>query len=298
MNHPVENFLKDYFHQKWNSENSLLFQDQSLKKFKDSVEYTLLGPGKRFRTQLCLAVADGFQLPHQDFLPLAAAIEMIHAYTLIHDDLPCLDNDDSRRGMPTNHKVFGEAMALLAGDGLLSESFLLISEAYKDSPTLALQLVQMMSRFGGISGVIAGQVADMFSERTNHLEFLTQVHIYKTAALMSASIEGSALIATHSSVGDLAHSSVGDLAHKPVGDLHLQLRKVGQLMGLSFQIADDLIDYAEWQRDHRNWVTHEGVEMTRKKLQALTSEGLALLKQTPLRFDQLEKLFVMNLERT
>src|SRR5262249_2401240 len=130
----------------------------SLEKFWESMFYSLLSDGKRFRPVLSLLTAKAFGKPYEIVMPLAAAIELIHTYSLIHDDLPLMDNDDMRRGRPTNHKVYGDAMALLAGDGLLTAAFSVLTQS---SSTHAITAVHLLSEAAGPRGMVGGQVLDI-----------------------------------------------------------------------------------------------------------------------------------------
>ena len=193
-----------------------------------SMKYTVTLPGKRFRPVMCLESCSMFGGNIEDAIPTACAIEMLHAQTLIHDDLPCMDNDDYRRGKLTNHKVFGEAIAVLAGDALLSYAPQII---LKNSKNLgAEKLVKIMEeyvQYAGAYGVIAGQVVDIESEKKspeNPQKVLEFIHTHKTADLFKLSLRTGAIIA---------------------GASHEQLEIItefAQKLGFAFQIADDILD--------------------------------------------------------
>lgn len=193
-----------------------------------AIRYSLLNSGKRIRPILMLAVADLFETPYERILPFACAIEMIHTYSLIHDDLPAMDNDDYRRGKLTNHKVFGEAIAILAGDALLTEAFRVMSEASLNnhlSPKKTLEAIYEISAGCGIKGIVGGQVMDILSEdKKIDLPTLQYIHTHKTGALILASIRASAL---------LCYAKKRDLQ---------RLSDYGKYLGLAFQIRDDILD--------------------------------------------------------
>lgn len=198
-----------------------------------AMKYTVTLPGKRLRPIMCLESCRIFGGEIEDAIPTACAIEMLHAQTLIHDDLPCMDNDDFRRGKPTNHKVFGEATAVLAGDALLSFAPQII---LKNSKNLdAEKLVKIMeeyTQFAGAYGVIAGQIADIEAERNwkNNVfglkpeELLDYIHTHKTADLFKLPLRTGAIIA---GAGEEDLNKITDFAQK---------------LGVAFQISDDILD--------------------------------------------------------
>lgn len=240
-------------------ESQYLGYTQKLKSFQESVDYSLSGGGKRFRPILCLATADLFRLDDQrssyqeKVLPLALAIEMIHTYSLIHDDLPCMDNDDERRGKPTNHKVYGESTALLAGDALLTEAFKILAEGSAD-PKSTLKVISLVSECAGTLGMIGGQYVDLSSQKNKvSIEELSQMQINKTGALIRASIVGSAI---------LCDASVEQIK---------ALEEFSRYMGLSFQIADDILD--KDKNELGSFVEIVGLEKSKKLLEDLTSKS-------------------------
>lgn len=193
---------------------------------RESMHYSLQAGGKRIRPILLLAVLHelGGQ-EHPDALKVAAAIEMIHTYSLIHDDLPSMDDDDLRRGMPTNHKVFGEAVAILAGDALLTYSFGIVARLSNVSSDDKVRLIDLMSVSAGAEGMVGGQVLDIEGEEKQlTLEELEQVHRLKTGALLTYSILAG---------GILAQASDEEM---------MALSQFGQHLGLAFQIQDDILD--------------------------------------------------------
>ena len=201
------------------------FDHLGARALKDSILYSLTGGGKRFRPVLCYLVAENFKVPVERVFPWALAVEMIHTYSLIHDDLPCMDDDDSRRGRPTNHKVFGEATALLAGDALLTEAFRVLASGYRDDPSLALELVELLTSAAGISGMVSGQAMDLhFQQSFPQATDRELTHRLKTGALIEGALRGSLKIC-NLHPDQIANSE-----------------KLGRLIGLAFQIKDDILD--------------------------------------------------------
>lgn len=193
---------------------------------KESMHYSLQAGGKRIRPILLLAVLHELSgQEHPDALKVAAAIEMIHTYSLIHDDLPSMDDDDLRRGMPTNHKVFGEAVAILAGDALLTYSFGIVARLQHVSSDDKVRLIDLMSVSSGAEGMVGGQVLDIEGEEKQlTLEELEQVHRLKTGALLTYSILAGGILAQASNEEIVA------------------LSRFGEHLGLAFQIQDDILD--------------------------------------------------------
>jgi geranylgeranyl diphosphate synthase type II len=194
---------------------------------KESMVYSLEAGGKRIRPLLLFATLDAFGIEPQKGLLAASAIEMVHTYSLIHDDLPSMDNDDLRRGKPTNHKVFGDAIAILAGDGLLTYSFEVIGNIPPEfaSAETKLKLMMELAKAAGTEGMVGGQVADMLGEgKSLTLEELEYIHIHKTGKLLVFSVLAGALLAE---ANQEQLKSLSSFAH------HL---------GLAFQIQDDILD--------------------------------------------------------
>ncbi|MEH7111849.1 polyprenyl synthetase family protein [Neobacillus niacini] len=194
---------------------------------KEAMQYSLKAGGKRIRPLLLFATINALGKDPKDGLLAAAAIEMIHTYSLIHDDLPSMDNDDFRRGMPTNHKVFGEAIAILAGDALLTFSFEVIGQIPNEiaSSEIKLQLVIEMAKAAGSEGMVGGQVADMEGEeKTLTIEELEYIHIHKTGKLLKYSVIAGALL------GGANPSQLENLS------------AFAHHLGLAFQIQDDILD--------------------------------------------------------
>lgn len=206
-------------------ENALPDKEGPEARVVEAMRYSLFAGGKRLRPILCLAAAEAVGGEIEAAMPAACAMEMIHTYSLIHDDLPAMDDDDLRRGKPTNHKVFGEAIAILAGDGLLTEAFVLLSEYNTLLPERAVQVIGVIARAASFRGMVGGQVVDMLSQnKPADLETVRQMHSRKTAALISAAAESGAL------AGKGTEAQVEALA------------RYGRAIGLAFQIADDILD--------------------------------------------------------
>lgn len=194
-------------------------------RLAESMEYSLMAGGKRLRPILVMAAADAVGARGTDFVQAACGIEMIHTYSLIHDDLPAMDNDDYRRGKLTNHKVFGEALAILAGDALLTQAFEVILRQQGVPAQVLLEVLREMSIAAGPNGMVGGQVIDMLSEgKRISMEELRKMHMGKTGALFRAAIRSGAI---------LGGASEAQLA---------ALTTYADCFGLAFQITDDILD--------------------------------------------------------
>jgi geranylgeranyl diphosphate synthase type II len=200
-------------------------------RLAEAMRYSLLDGGKRLRPVLCLAFADQVSLasggggtPADD---AAVALECIHTYSLIHDDLPAMDDDDLRRGRPTSHKVFGEAMAILAGDALLTDAFTLLASGAPREDALRGRLASELARAAGGGGMVGGQVLDIAEDRPADLEYLMRLHRMKTGALIKAACR----------LGTLAGGGPEVLVE--AADVY------GDAVGLAFQIADDVLDVTQ-----------------------------------------------------
>ena len=194
-------------------------------KIWDSMKYTTLLDGKRLRAIMCLEIAKSFGVSIEQAMPLASAMEIMHAYSLIHDDLPCMDNDDLRRGKPTNHKVFGEAIAVLAGDALISFGAQLIIDKIIAPPEIKLDIVNDYLKCAGALGIVAGQVADIEAENKEiDIDNLKYIHKYKTGALFKCSMVIGAKLANISK------------------DKLELIEQYADNFGILFQVYDDIID--------------------------------------------------------
>jgi geranylgeranyl diphosphate synthase type II len=197
-----------------------------------SVRYSLLAGGKRIRPILVLASAEAVGGSRDEALALACAVEMVHTYSLVHDDLPAMDDDDLRRGRPTNHKVYGEAIAILAGDALLTRAFHLLAQLPEDASEDALRrrltATAILGEACGTTGLVGGQVMDLESEgKAISAEALERLHRAKTGALLSACVRGGAV---------LGGADSDQLAH---------LTRYAAAIGLLFQVVDDILDVTE-----------------------------------------------------
>ena len=229
-------------------------------KLLEAMRYSLEAGGKRLRPVMLLAACEMAGGDAAIALPFACALEMIHTYSLIHDDLPAMDNDDLRRGKPTNHKVFGEGMAVLAGDGLLNAAAELMAKAaVRIADSRGIRAMEIIMRHAGVTGMIAGQAADLVSEgESPREELVTYIHSHKTADLLEAPMEAGLALAG----ADEAFLSLG--------------REYGFHLGLAFQMTDDLLDVtgdtallgkntgADAELNKMTWVALRGVEGTEK----------------------------------
>lgn len=246
-----------------------------LHKFWECMNYSLLSSGKRFRPLLSLVTAQALEKPMEDALPMAMAVELIHTYSLIHDDLPAMDDDDLRRGRPTNHKVYGEGQALLAGDALLTLAFGALAES--DSPHLK-QALALLSEAAGPQGMVGGQVLDIGSKDPNE-KLLAEIHKRKTGALIRVSVEGTAVL----------------LGAGP--EKAKLLRTYGEHLGMAFQIADDLQDFKPDMPEKINYVGRLGRDETMKLLKFVSDEAERTLSTFGAKAGGLYKMIQLNSQR-
>ena len=237
----------------------------------EAMRYSMEAGGKRIRPMLLLAAHDMFPSA-VDPLPACVAIECLHTYSLIHDDLPCMDNSDLRRGKPTCHKKFDETMALLAGDALLTYSFRLLADAYKSRPEIAAGLVLDLADAGGSQKMIGGQVEDVLGERDGKMtpEKLDFIHHNKTAALITAAVTMGIRLADSYDDEKLAAA-----------------REIGKNIGLAFQVIDDILDVTsddatmgkttglDAANEKMTYVSLYGVEKSREIAASLTNKAVA-----------------------
>ena len=266
---------------------------QSLHK---AMRYSIFAGGKRIRPVLMMAACDAVGGQRDNAIPAACAMEMIHTYSLIHDDLPAMDDDDLRRGQPTNHKVFGEANAILAGDALLTEAFILLST---DKPgddidaETRRRVIHIIARAAGCAGMVGGQVIDMESEgKEIDLPTLEYIHIHKTGALIKASIEVGALL--------------GGTDEKTLA----RLSRYGELAGLAFQIADDILDVTADQnelgkdvgsdeaRGKATYVSLLGLRQARERADELRDMALETLADLGEEAEPLRQIMKFIIERS
>jgi len=193
-------------------------------RLNEAIRYSLLAPAKRLRPLLTLMAAEACGAPVDEALPAACAVEMIHTYSLIHDDLPAMDDDDLRRGQPTCHKVFGEALAILTGDALLTLAFEVLARHVRPAEA-AVECCTVLASAAGPSALVGGQADDLaVQESSGSAELLEAIHARKTGALFIASLELGTIVAG---------------ADRPEREA---LRQYGRQLGLAFQITDDLLD--------------------------------------------------------
>jgi geranylgeranyl diphosphate synthase type II len=268
----VDRHLEEYFPTEENLQKTIF----------NAMHYSLFAGGKRIRPIICLGFAAMCGANEEDILPYACALEMIHTYSLIHDDLPCMDNDDFRRGKPTNHKVFGEATAVLAGDGLLNRAFEILIQAMGNGKIPLVQTVEavkLLAQSSGADGMIGGQIIDMESEdKQISLEELIKLQSLKTGALFVASACIGCILAG-------ASRQKIEAAYR-----------YASCLGLAFQIQDDILDIVgdtkllgkstgkDVAQGKSTFVSAIGLEAAKEKVDALTQEAINALKV----FDQNE----------
>lgn len=251
-----------------------------IERLLESMDYSLKGGGKRFRPLLAILTAEALGKSYEKTFPYALAVEMVHTYSLIHDDLPMMDNDSTRRGKPTNHVVYGEPMALLAGDALQSEAFVCIAENYQDMPELALRLVTILSQAASLRGMVGGQAIDIhpITEKRQSWE-IRYLHNLKTGALMRAAIDGAVVICNGSS------------------NKKQSLGEFGKSLGLAFQIADDIQDAHSEKTEPTSFITVLGQTKTIDLLHEVSKQALGALQAARLEDSRLSRLVHLNLER-
>jgi geranylgeranyl diphosphate synthase type II len=253
-----------------------------------AMHYSLFVGGKRLRPILCLAAAEAVGGDVGEALPAACALEMIHTYSLIHDDLPAMDDDDLRRGQPTCHKQYDEATAILAGDGLLTEAFRTLAGAadkYVGREAVLLEVINLMAAAAGYQGMVGGQMLDLLAEgRQVTLKELETIHRHKTGALLTAAVRAGALTGGGNRFEVTA------------------LTTYGEKFGLAFQITDDLLDVegetaemgkAAGMDEKRQKATYPavlGLEATREWAKRLVAEALAALEPFQAKAEPLRQL--------
>lgn len=252
-------------------------QHAAYRSLFESSRYSLLNGGKRLRPILTVATAETFGIAPEKALSAACAIEMIHTYSLIHDDLPCMDDDDFRRGKPSLHKAYGEGLAVLAGDYLLTYAFETIANIPHLTSEQKIALVSILAKNSGCKGMIAGQVMDIQAEgKQIDLAALKTIHRYKTGALINAAILAG---------GTVAHAKDSELQN---------LSLFGQAVGLAFQIIDDVIDVdipqgkndekqlgSDAAKNKTTYVTLMGIEGAKQEAAQLLEQGLTYLQEIP-----------------
>lgn len=278
----IDSYLKDYFINK-GTYNKVIY---------DSCSYSLNIGGKRIRPILLALTYYIYKENYNKVIPMAAAIEMIHTYSLIHDDLPCMDDDDLRRGQPTNHIKFQENIAVLAGDALLNEAMIIMMKFALESKENSLLAAHEIAAAAGAEGMIGGQVVDIISEgKEISKDELEYMHAKKTGALIKASIVAGAI-----------------LADAPKDDLKM-LEKYGDKLGLVFQIKDDILDvvgdknklgkntHADEDHNKTNFISVFGLEKCIDLCESLTEECITILNNLSVNSEYLVNLTYNLLNR-
>ena len=278
----VEQWINDYFENKPEVDN---------RNFEAMI-YSLKVGGKRIRPTLMLLTYIMYKEDYTKILPFAAAMEMIHTYSLIHDDLPCMDNDDLRRGKPTNHKIYGEAIAILAGDGLLNEAIIIMLDQCLDGSLNKIKASNLIAKASGPQGMIAGQICDILSEgKSISEEELLYMHRNKTGQLIKAAIISGAI---------LGNASEEDL---------ISLNEYGEKLGLAFQIKDDILDVigdvdilgknikADESNNKTTFITMYGLKRCQEKCDILTAQCFEILKTLNRNTEYLEEVTEFLLKR-
>ena len=282
MKKEVNTFLLNYFENK-GSFNKVIY---------DSASYSLNIGGKRIRPLLMLLTYNMYKENWREILEFSSAIEMIHTYSLIHDDLPCMDNDDLRRGKPTNHKVYGEDIAVLAGDALLNEAMNVMMKFSLNHGREALVASQKIAEAAGAEGMIGGQVVEIINEgKKISEEELRYMHMKKTGALIKVSIVAGAIL--------------GNASEEEIE----LLEKFGENLGLAFQIKDDILDVignteklgkkvlSDEENDKTNFISMHGLDYCIKECERLTNESINILDSLSVNTEALKILTKELLDR-
>ena len=284
--------LKEYFNKKRETVDSFIhsyFRDQRKPALlQKAMLYSLFAGGKRIRPVLALASYEACGGDPAEIVPYASTLEMIHTYSLIHDDLPAMDNDDFRRGKPTNHKIYGEAIAILAGDALLTEAFSILSDASlsrKVNEKNLLKALREIALASGLNGMVAGQVQDILSERFDpDAETLEFIHMHKTASLIRASV------------------MMGPILYGSADDTLSALSQYGNAVGLAFQIIDDILDIegdaevlgkpvgSDERAKKLTYPSLYGIKKSREIAQELISSAVSSLSSFSFRADRLREI--------
>jgi geranylgeranyl diphosphate synthase type II len=258
-----------------------------------AMRYSLLGGGKRLRPVLALAAGEACGANVELLLPVACALEMVHTYSLVHDDLPAMDNDDLRRGRPTNHKVFGEATAILVGDALLTHAFLVLAEANLPAAARVALVRELASAAGAAKGMVGGQAEDLENEgKPASLEIVERIHRAKTGAMIRASVVS------------------GGLAAGASPEVLSALHAYGDRIGLAFQIVDDLLDLTATSEELGKTAGKDltaqkatfpavlGVDESARRARELLDQAFAALAPLGERAKRLEQIARFIVERT
>lgn len=279
-----------------NALNQVLPSDEAGGQILKAMRYSLFAGGKRVRPILCLAACEAVGGKVEDAMYCACALEMVHTYSLVHDDLPAMDDDDFRRSVPTNHKVFGEGMAVLAGDGLLTQAMVLLSDPKYTAdlePKRVLRAARTVMHAAGYEGMVGGQAADLAAEQAEpDLALVQFIHAMKTGALLSASLQSGAILGGASNQDEKA------------------LLRYGRRIGLAFQIADDLLDLTGTSEElgkevgmdeARGKMTYPGVAgpaAARETGMRLVSEAVDIISNLGSKAEPLKQIARYIMERT
>ncbi|CAM4184422.1 polyprenyl synthetase family protein [Erysipelothrix aquatica] len=259
-----------------------LVQEYGNTTVQDAMSYSLLSGGKRVRPRLLLSLLADYGIDLDHGLNQACALEMVHTYSLVHDDLPAMDNDDFRRFKPTNHKVYGEGMAILAGDGLLTAAFTTLAKADTVSAMVQMKTVEILARNAGAHGMILGQELDIV-DNIDSVEALIQCYEMKTGCLFAAALEMAAVIAGKDDLQDTA-------------------RTLGLKLGVAFQYQDDILEVtktsdeigkshlSDGEREKSTIVTLLGLKRAQNATEGLFKEIKVLLDRLDLNGTELQKL--------
>lgn len=258
-------------------------------KLDEAIAYALTGGGKRLRPFLAYTVADIYDVPHEEIDSIAAAIELIHCYSLVHDDLPDMDNSDLRRGKPSTWKQFGVPTAILVGDAILTLAFQIVAQESCMGPSTRANVIAMLTRKAGPQGMVAGQMFDLFPIQTRDIDSILRMQQLKTGCLIAASCQAAAIV---------AGASPSEVSF---------LEKFGHLFGLIFQITDDLLDIEgeanltgkpiDQDINKNNLINLLGVEDTKELLAKLVNDAIHLLEQLPHGGGMLQALIPWVLDR-
>jgi geranylgeranyl diphosphate synthase type II len=281
----VNGFLEDYF----SRTNPHLPE-----RLREAMHYSITAGGKRLRPVLAMAAWEACGGRAEDVVQYASSLEIVHTYSLIHDDLPAMDDDDLRRGRPTNHKVYGEAIAILAGDGLLTEAFMMFFDAPHAVPDAnVLAAIRDLAHAAGPRGMVGGQVVDMLSEGAKpDAGTLQYIHTHKTGALLRASVR------------------MGGILYGADGATMDALTSYGEDMGLAFQIVDDILDIkgdesvlgkpvgSDLEKDKLTWPAVYGIDESMKTAEELIARAVSSLEPLGERAEALRAIARYILERT
>ncbi len=285
----LKEYLKDYL-KEYLKKN---LKENYPKIIYDAMSYSVMAGGKRLRPVLLLSACELAGGDLNNAMPFACAIEMIHTYSLIHDDLPAMDNDDLRRGKPTNHKMFGEAFAILAGDGLLNLAYEIMSEHCQNRLTQNnIKAMAIIAKSAGVYGMVGGQVADiLYEDKPATEEVLAYIQSHKTGKLIQASLVSGAVL--------------GGLSDEIIS----QFSTIGEKLGLAFQIKDDILDVSgnaktlgkntncDEKRKKTTYVSFFGLEKAKEDYLSLSMEIINMIKSLETNNDFLSNLAKSLIDR-